>query len=46
MRFSNEMKQVDWKLETQKSFNVIQCVYNEKMKVLVEIWKKLREESL
>lgn len=29
MKFAEEMKQIAWRLEVEKGFNVLQCVYNE-----------------
>ncbi len=29
MRFSNEMHQIAWELETMHGFNILQCVYGE-----------------
>ncbi|MEG0878408.1 MAG: hypothetical protein RSF00_06995, partial [Oscillospiraceae bacterium] len=29
MRFSEQMKQIAWKLESNEGYGVIQCVYNE-----------------
>lgn len=29
MRFSEQMKQIAWNLESDKGYSVIQCVYNE-----------------
>lgn len=29
MKFAEKMKQIAWELESEKGFNVIQCVYNE-----------------
>jgi len=30
MRFAEEMKQIALRLEVEKEFNVLQCIYNEK----------------
>lgn len=30
MKFAEEMKQIAWRLEVEKGFNVLQCIYNEK----------------
>lgn len=29
MKFAEKMKQIAWRLEIEKGFNVLQCVYNE-----------------
>lgn len=29
MKFADIMKQIAWRLEVEKGFNVLQCVYNE-----------------
>ena len=30
MRYNKQMKDIGWKLECEKGYNVIQCIYNEK----------------
>lgn len=30
MKFAEQMKQIAWKLETERGINVLQCVYNER----------------
>ncbi|WIV12890.1 hypothetical protein [Proteiniborus sp. MB09-C3] len=30
IEFAEEMKQIAWRLEIEKGFNVLQCIYNEK----------------
>lgn len=29
MKFAEKMKQIAWRLEVEKGFNVLQCIYNE-----------------
>ncbi|MEA4971176.1 MAG: hypothetical protein VB051_11745 [Candidatus Pelethousia sp.] len=29
MKFAEKMKQIAWRLEVDKGFNVLQCIYNE-----------------
>lgn len=42
MKFAEEMKQIAWKPEIEKGYNVIQCVYNEKNEPITnEIQKHL-----
>ena len=36
MKFAEEMKQISWKLEAEKGFAVIQCVYNEQNEPIPE----------
>jgi len=30
MKFAEKMKQIAWRLEIEKGFNVLQCIYNER----------------
>lgn len=42
MKFVEEMKQIAWRLEVKKGFNVLQCVYNELNEpITYEVQKRL-----
>jgi len=42
MKFAEEMKQIAWRLEVEKGFNVLQCIYNEQNEpITVEAQKRL-----
>lgn len=42
MKFAKEMKQIAWRLEIEKGFNVLQCIYNEQNKpITYEAQKRL-----
>jgi hypothetical protein len=41
MKFAEKMKEIAWKLEVEKGFNVLQCVYNEQAEAITNEAKRL-----
>ena len=44
MRFSNEMHQIAWELETMHGFNILQCVYGDESLDSVAELLKMHDE--
>jgi hypothetical protein len=45
MKFAEEMKQIAWRLEVEKGFCVIQCVYNEQNEAITDETQKCLAET-